>query len=390
MKFFIRPDQQEAVSKQIAKLSKHLTVKPTISFSEPRKELRTEVTLYNNGFDGRGKSRYYIDVVEVDVDLESAAEWKLVATVYFRENILAMMDAKLFKDIPAHLGLSYKKCDMCGHSNSRRSVSHIFRNTVTGEWKQLGSECAKLIFGTGLDKFVVKLYEVFNLSYGSEPTLGGWMSSQPNNYFKEALEVGTLLSVVAEYRKGKPKWEKTGWDERYRSKVPGTTDHLNEYYDDNVSAIAVDEGLRARVGEYVSRLPESDFNSAIKEAFENGYVARHEVYKVFFAHKMYEDSLTEGDWEETVRRIKDKGLISLNHAELLRKDLYEDYYGSGWMAWFRDREGVTYYKTFSNWCSFEDKFKEEDGTFSFAADLSWVDNRKREIRLGGRVRKLTA
>ena len=207
MKVYITPDRRAVFEKKVAKIAKHLSIEPHITISEPMMKMRTTHYIYNKGWGGYDKTKDYIEVCEVNIDIESETKWKLVATVYFKEEMVALCDSKLFKEIPSYLGLKYKKCDACGHTSSNRAISHIFFNTETGEWQQLGSECAKMVFGTALDKFVVKLNEVVEISLGcTEDDFGEWVAKQPDHYFQQALNINLALSVTREYRKENGKY----------------------------------------------------------------------------------------------------------------------------------------------------------------------------------------
>lgn len=388
MKIYITPDHRAVFEKKVAKIAKHLSIEPQITISEPMMKMRTTHYIYNKGWDGYGKTKDYIEVCEVNIDIESEAKWKLVATVYFKEGMVALCDSKLFKDIPAHLGLKYKKCDACEHTSSNRAISHIFFNTETGEWQQLGSECAKMVFGTALDRFIVKLNEVIEISFGcTEDDFGEWVAKQPDHYFQQALNTDLALSVTREYRKENPNWEKA-WYDVNNIKHDGTTALLNDYFDRNAGKIAVDEAYTEEVRKYIATLPEGDFNDSIRAAFENDFIPRHKVFAIFFAAKMYEESLTSGDWAKVVSEYPSGASIDLKGAKLLSKERVQDFYygGSYWLAKF-SVNGVTFRKSISNWLSFEDKFMDEDGSYTFNAAVKYIDDRRREIELGGRTRK---
>ena len=388
MKVYITPDRRAVFEKKVAKIAKHLSIEPHITISEPMMKMRTTHYIYNKGWGGYDKTKDYIEVCEVNIDIESETKWKLVATVYFKEEMVALCDSKLFKETPSYLGLKYKKCDACGHTSSNRAISHIFFNTETGEWQQLGSECAKMVFGTALDKFVVKLNEVVEISLGcTEDDFGEWVAKQPDHYFQQALNINLALSVTREYRKENPSWEKA-WYDVNNIKHDGTTTLLNDYFDRYAGEIPVDEAYVAKVREYVMALPESDFNDSIRAAFENDFIPRHKIFTIFFAAKMYEESLTSGDWAKVVSEYPSGASIDLKGAKLLSKELVQDFYygGNYWFARF-SVNGITFRKSISNWFSFEDKFMDEDGSFTFNAAVKYIDGRRREIELGGRIRK---
>ena len=209
-----------------------------------------------------------------------------------------------------------------------------------------------------------------------------------------------IIFVVAMHH---PEWEKSYYNNEMRSKESGTTKFLQDYYFEREDALVIDEKYNAKVREFVSQFPdeyEENFytgapdparptmKTKIKMAFENGYIQMSEIYTVFFAVKMYEDSLTIGDWEKLVETIKIGEKNEFREVSLISKEFYEDMYGCGYFCKFITREGLAIGKAFSNYSSFESQFKNEDGTFSFACRADFINNRGRFIRLGGRVSRI--
>jgi len=310
MKVYITPDKVESFQKKIWNMTKHLAVRPKIEFFEPKLMKQITHTIVNNGWgyygDGSGgykRTAKMLNVVEVTIDDIGEGDWVLVADVFYREGIVRMVSGKYFKDIPSHLGLGYTKCDYCGKTHGDRIEGHIIYNVKTGEWKQIGTACANKMFE--VDKymgcFTVQLCRCVEEKWGGccdEMLFGEWVKSQPDHYFQDTIAIDWLIPAVVGYRKDCSElWQKSEYDRSCRNKLPGTTDFLNTYFNENEDKLSIDEGYNAKVKEFVKGLPESEFNNGIKETFEFGYCSRFEVFKVFFAVKMYEDSLTMGDWE---------------------------------------------------------------------------------------------
>ena len=380
MKFYIFPSQKETFDKKFQKIAKFLKVPPTVTYSEPMTKVKT--TIYN-GFEYHKKVRNTLEVIEVNIDL-AEDNWILVATVYFSEGRIALINQEHFQDIPAHLGLGYKKCDACGHSHSNRLVSHIFYNTDTKEWKQVGSECAKMVFGTALDKFITRLYEVIEVCFGVlDPDKEGSWAKIPNHYFQEALHADTLLTITRQYRREKnPIWKKTAYD-AYNNKIPGTTDFLNAYFNENAEKVDVDTEFASAVREFVKTLPEGDFNDKIRQSLGCDYIPRHSVFTAFFAVKLYEESLDNG-WKDAHETHTIDEYYDLIGAQLLSHTFVNDIYGCYYLCKFLCN-GIIYSKTISALNSL-DKYKKEDGTFSFSAKVYRFEERQHEVKLGGRLR----
>lgn len=423
MKAYILPEFKEKFEKLVNRASKHLEHKPAITFSEPMtKTKHTYINWKCDGEHGQDKYKNIVTVIEVTIDDITSGDWVLVANVFFKEQIIGMVSGKYYKDIPSNLGLDYSKCDYCGYTHPNRTKSHIVFNTRTGEWKQIGTACGKKMFEAGdLCQFTVKLIEVFNQTFAcaGEDDWKDWCGRIPDHSWQEAYSVDSIIPAVVGYRKEiNPEWEKACYNKETRIKEPGTTKFLQDYYFEHqqehdellangetkhYNALVIDEAYNAKVREFVSQLPdeyEEDYytgapdttrpkmKTKIKIAFENKYILIQDIYTVFFAVKMYEDSLTRDDWEKLVESIKIGEKNEFRGVSLVSKDFYEDIYGCGYFCKFITREGLTIGKSFNNYSSFESQFMNNDGTFSFACRADFINNRNRFIRLGGRVSRI--
>lgn len=411
MTFYILPENREKFEKLVARASKHLAVAPTVTFSEPMQKTQ-RTTIAWKCEDERGIDRYtsVVTVLEVTVDDITSGDWVLVADVEYADGFVGMRNSKYYKDIPAHLGLDYIKCDYCGHTHPKRIREHIVYNTVTKEWKQIGTSCGKKMFEAGdICKFTVDLYKYIEQIFSCDPNegWGGFCRSIPDNSWKKAYNIDSIVSAVLAYRKEvNPEWEKVYYEGEGRNatKVPGTTTKLLEFFQENANRLTVDEVYCEKLRSFVSSLKNDDeietdryngtqyrregFNSKIKSAFDAGYVLNQDFYTVFFAVKRYEESLTEGDWQKTAAQFTVGEKKEFRNLSLLSKDFYEDFYGNGWFCKFSSPDGVTITKTFSNFDGFDADFKNEDGTYSFIARVDYINDRKRTIKLGGRVSRI--
>lgn len=401
MKVYITPDKVEGFSKKIYFMTRHMEVPPTVEFSEPKAMKQTTVTVLNNGWgiDGCGtgggsRSKKIINVVEVTIDDITAGDWVLVASVFYQERRITMVNAEHFKEIPSQFGFGYAKCDYCGKTHSNRKDAHIIYNVKTGEWKQVGSSCINKMFAVGkyLSTFTVQLFKLVETFSGccGLKDLGGWIQRQPDHYFQEAFNVDYLISAVASFRKNvTTEWRKASVD-RNGYKIPGTTTELNSYFDEKCKELVLDEEYNSKVREFVKTLPEGEFNDGIKTSFANEYLSRREIYKVFFAIKMYEEFLTLGDWEAQKSKLVLGETIKLEGVGMVKKELVENPYWCtrDWYVVFKNSEGVRFYKVFSSLQTLETTCKNEDGTYSFQAKCSYINDKKREVKLGGRISRL--
>ena len=365
--------------------------------------MKRETTILNFGSDGYQKSVRMVEVIEVDIEQITSGDWKLVADVLFHDGIITMVDASLYKNIPSHLGLDYAKCDYCGHKHSNRKEASIVYNTKTGEWMQIGTSCGKKMFRSGdLCKFFVKLYEIIDMCGGcSVEGFGGWCAGLPDLAWKRAFSIDSLIPAVVSYRKQfGEKWEKPVYEEvgRKLEKVKeGTTEVFKEKFMEGLLSEGADASYVEKVKAYVASLPydmdgdeinEEGFNTKIKRAFENEFIQLFEIYTVFFAVKSYEESLTAGDWEATAAKFPVGEYAVLRGAKIVKKQMVETIYGDVLNVVF-ECGGVTFRKEFSSMATFEEKFKGEDGTYSFSARVKYISNRNRIIGLGGAVKRIS-
>ena len=397
MKAYIMPDKVAEFKKKALNASKHLEHEPKMTFSEPM--LKEEVTIHNFGEDGYKKYKRMVEVVEVEIEDITSGDWKLVADVLYRDQIIAMVDAGLYKSIPENLGLTYMKCDYCGRKESERREAHIVHNTKTGEWKQIGTSCGKKMFRSGdICKYFLDLYKVIDMCGGcTSDGFGGWCARIPDTTWLQGFNIESLIPSVVSYRKKHgEKWERPIYDDRGYKLDEGTTGIFKSEFLSGELDGEIDEAFNRKIKEYVNSLPydmygeeidDEGFNTKIKRAFENEFIQLHEIYTVFFAIDKYERSLTIGDWHKLTECYKKGDYVDFIGATVIDKELVEGYYGWSHLVRF-EYNGVVFVKSFSNWDSTERSYKREDGKFYFSAPIDYVNDYKREIRLCGSCRKL--
>lgn len=401
MTVYIFPEMREKFLKLIARASKHLAVAPKVTVSGP--VTKTKVTRHvwrdDDGV-GERKIKEVVTVLEITIDEITSGDWVLVSDVLFNEGFLTMENGRYYANIPESLGLNYKKCDYCGHTHANRAKAHIVYNTVTGEWKQIGTSCGKKMFkGGDICRFTVELYKCVDISGGCmDFGFADWCAGVPDHSWKIAYNVDDVIARVVMYRKEVcAEWEKAERINRFE-RVGGTTEKLLSFRD--VSRDEIPQSYIDAVKGFVARLEskpvlngwgdvEDDFNGKIKAAFEPGYVLKSDFYAVFFAVKMYDDSLTIEDWKTRVSATYKVGeKYAFVGCELVNKEYYEDVYGAGYFCKFTTTDGITITKTFSNWDGFDSQFRNENGTYSFMARVDYINNNKRTVKLGGRVSRI--
>ena len=125
MNFYILPVNRKQVENKLNAMVKHFTVKPTITFSEPKP---IDCTRYIVEYGGSYCNRYTLNLIEVNIYYVVANDWVLVATIYHRNGIVIKVSDEYFKNMPSEFGLNYTKCDYCGKSHISRTESHVVYN----------------------------------------------------------------------------------------------------------------------------------------------------------------------------------------------------------------------------------------------------------------------
>lgn len=398
MTIYILPENRDKFSKLVARASKHLESAPKITYSEPVEKTKITRHVWNDE-DGCGvrKFKEVVTVIVVTIDEITSGDWVLVADVLFNESIVTMENAKYYGAIPAVYGLHYFKCDYCGHTHNNRAKSHIVYNTKTGEWKQIGTSCGKKMFkGGDICAFSVKLNEIIDISGGCfDYGFADWCNRVPEHSWKIAYSIDDIISRVVEYRKTiSTEWEKAEKVDR-GTWVGGSTNKLLEMGKCEPANTDYINAVKAFVGRLEGKKVVNfygeigdDFNGKIKTAFDAGYILKADFYTVFFAVKMYEDSISSGDWEKQVSVYKVGEKYAFVGCELITRDEYEDVYGRGWYCKFKTTGGIVITKTFSNWDGFESQFKNDNDTYSFKARVDYINAKNHTVKLGGRVSKL--
>lgn len=411
MRYYIFPNQRDLFVKKFNQATKHLDPKPKMTIGEAI--YKTETTIMDFGEEGQHVDKRKVLVLPIDVEEITSGDWVLVSDVYYREGFKTMVNSRYYKDIPEQFGTEYTRCDYCGHSHPDRKQAHIVYNTRTGEWKQIGTSCGKKMFrGGDIAKFSVSLYNLIDMCGGcTEESFGGWCRRQPDHSFLIAHRVDVMIEAVRRYRRDvEHDWiKRDGYRGTYTFIVTeeGTGARVWKYYGENADSIknGMDADYAKAVCEYVKGLENDDrksynpfnmeerveegFKSGIKRAFADGFILEQDLYRVWFAIKMYEDSLTFGDWEKAKAPFVQGEKFNFVNAKLTHShEGYDEFYGTDYTYCEFEYNGVKFTKSFSNYVAFIDSFKVAPNTFTFACKIGYIDDRKRQIRLEGRCSKV--
>ena len=411
MEFYISPDDREKCEKKLSRLFKGFNQKPNVTYSEVQKVVKTEATVYYGGDsedNGIDINHYKIDAIQVTIEDFQMNEWRLVASVFYREGFVTICDKQLYKDIPSQYGLEYKKCDHCGGNHGSRKEAHILYNTVQNKWMQVGSSCVSKLIPDGkyLATIAVKLHEVFEVYIGgcdeAEWHGGGWM---PKSHFTQmAIPFKTAIMAAKLYRDEKPenkKWVKPEYDRGVKV-VAGTNDFLIGFLTAERENIILDEEYIKTIYSYLETLEsgidydgQPDFNAKMKSGMSDEYIAIGEIYLAFFAIKGYEDSLAKKDFEEILKNYTEieKGKKYDFVGELVEIETVE---ATDWYTGEDTIQLVAVLKDSNNGLTFKKDishrdvllpYKDENDIYRFTCTIKYIAYKNRYIGFGGRCSK---
>lgn len=405
MKFYITPDKKELCERKVERILSKLEQKPTYNFSEVMTKTHVTTIVDRDEYGGHiSRETYKIDVIEVTIDDLHHNEWVLVATIDHSKGEVYMANNSLFKNIPAQYGLEYKKCDHCGCTRELRNKSHILYNTLTTEWMQVGSTCVSKLLGGGkyLADIMTQLYETLILSMGGcdEEGFGGWCGRVDERYLRVAKPMTEAIMVCKLWAKehgldwAKDMWDGVGFGAQ---RIDGTNRRIAGSELWNVVADKMNKSYVKRVVNYIAGLEsDSEFVAKIKQAIEDQYIAKGEVYLAFFAMKMYEQSLTAPAFEQALADhniVKGEKYTLTAKLTKFKEELCEDYYGETYRVWIATLADQTSGLTFVKECSHKailDPYKGEDGLFRFTCKVGYISTRDQKITLRGRASKAKA
>jgi len=412
MEFYITPDKQNECLTKIEKMFKHFSSKPEVTFSPVQKVTKRIVTMMTGGAaeeNGCSTSKQILDAVKVTIEGIQTGEWILVATVYYQDGIVTVVDSTRFKQIPEQYGLSYTKCDYCGSTHRNRKESHIMYSPVQDKWMQVGSACIEKMIPGGkyLNNLMLKLDEFIKISLGGCDDFmwisGSWAPA--DHYWQSALDIEDAIALVKLYREDHPQWKKSEYE--YGRKVAdGTATFLKEFVgcEGNRAMAKRDPEYFAKVKAYVDSLVggydfngwenEPTMNQKIKDAFENGVITVGELFLAFFAQKGYEDSLVAADFSKIVEGFGIvKGVKKTFNVQLLNVDKLEvdDFYYGGtkyvYDCTFKDLDTGLFLKKEISHTGVLDPYCVENDIYKFTGTVKYIAYKAQRIVLGGRLSK---
>lgn len=401
MNFYILPANLQKVQNKLNAMVKHFTVKPTVTFSQPKPVDCTKHIIAYSEFAGVYYNRYTVNLIEVNIDYVVANDWVLVASIHHDNGIVSKVSDEYFKHMPREFGLNYTKCDYCGKTHKSRLESHVVYNPNTDKWMQVGTACVNKMLNDGkyLSSFIYKVNKIIKEYDGCySENLGVWCGGKSINIFSQAVNVNALIPVVTEYRKTQQNWVKVCYEQTpYGSeKVPGSTDHIVAMLG-NIKEYPVDEQYNKIIFDFVKNLEATtDFVKEIKQAFEAEYINLYEVSKVFFAIKMYDDSVKVDTFTPAVQAngieygVKYNVTGKIEYTQLvdnIDEDGYLPYWASAQYTeyYIRDTKSGLLFMVKSD--TIKKFYVNDEIGYSFIVNVGCVSNRKEIIYTKGRLSK---
>ena len=402
MNFYILPANLQKVQNKLNAMVKHFTVKPTVTFSQPKPVDCTKHIVAYGEFAGVYYNRYTINLIEVNIDYVVANDWVLVASIHHDNGIVSKVSDEYFKHMPREFGLNYTRCDYCGKTHKSRLESHVVYNPNTDKWMQVGTACVNKMLNDGkyLSSFIYKVNKIIKEYDGCySENLGVWCGGKSINIFSQAFNINALIPVVVEYRKTQQNWVKVCYEQTpYGSeKVPGSTDHIKAMLG-NIKEYPIDEQYNKTIFDFVKNLPETTtFVKEIKQTFEAEYINLYEVSKVFFAIKMYDDSIKVDTFTPAVKAngieygVKYNVTGKIEYTQLVDNIIEVDEYCPYWAPaqyteyYIRDTKSGLLFMVKSD--TIKKYYVNDEIGYSFIVNVGCVSNRKEIIYTKGRLSK---
>ena len=237
------------------------------------------------------------------------------------------------------------------------------------------------------EKLQNKIYNVIDKYSGCVADDFRMWVENPMNFKRETVySISSIIPVITGYKND----VSSVWEKSYGETHPGTTQKIRAYYESKRMGSIDDQNAYYRIGAYLDSLNDSNpFTADIKESWNKGYIRWNEIYRVWFAMKMYDEYTTKDIWDMIAKKYAEGSAITLNRVQMTEHENIDDsYYGPTAKCTFVNEDGVKFVKYMSSMLELETKCKNEDGTYSFIASVKRVNNLSRTISLGGRIKPI--
>ena len=237
------------------------------------------------------------------------------------------------------------------------------------------------------EKLQNKIYNIIDKYSGCTADDFRMWVENPMNFKRETVySISSIIPVITGYKND----VSDVWEKSYGETHSGTTQKIRDYYESKQMGGIDDQTAYYRIGAYLDSLNDSDpFIVDIKDSWNKGYIRWNEIYRVWFAMKMYDEYTTKDIWDMIAKRYAEGSAITLNRVQMTEhENIDNSYYGPTTKCTFVNEDGVKFVKYMSSMLELEAKCKNEDGTYSFIASVKRVNNLSRTISLGGRIKPI--
>lgn len=237
------------------------------------------------------------------------------------------------------------------------------------------------------EKLRNKIYNVIDKYSGCTADDFRMWVENPMNFKREIVySISSIIPIIIGYKND----VSDVWEKSYGNTHSGTTQKIKSYYESKCVGGVDDQDAYYKIGAYLDSLNDSNpFTADIKDSWSKGYIRWNEIYRVWFAMKMYDEYTTKDMWDMIAKKYAEGSVITLNRVRMTEHENIDDsYYGSTTKCTFVDEDGVKFVKYMSSMLELETKCKNEDGTYSFIASVKRVNNLSRTISLGGRIKPI--
>lgn len=237
------------------------------------------------------------------------------------------------------------------------------------------------------EKLQNKIYNIIDKYSGCVADDFRMWVENPMNFKRETVySISSIIPVITGYKNE----VNSIWEKSYGDTHSGTTQKIKSYYESKYVGGVDDQNAYYMIGAYLDSLDDSNtFTADIKESWSKGYIRWNEIYRVWFAMKMYDEYTTKDMWDMIAKTYVEGSAITLNRVQMTEHENIDDsYYGPTTKCTFVNEDGVKFVKYMSSILELEAKCKNEDDTYSFIASVKRVNNLSRTISLGGRIKPI--
>lgn len=237
------------------------------------------------------------------------------------------------------------------------------------------------------EKLQNKIYNIIDRYSGCVADDFRMWVENPMNFKRETVySISSIIPVITGYKND----VSNVWEKSYGDTHSGTTQKIKSYYESKCVGDVDDQNAYYRIGAYLDSLDDSNtFIADIKESWSKGYIRWNEIYRVWFAMKMYDEYTTKDIWDMITKKYIEGSAITLNRVQMTEYENIDDrYYGPATKCTFVNEDGVKFVKYMSSMLELETKCKNEDDTYSFIASVKRINNLSRTISLGGRIKPI--